>query len=340
MKAITLILATCLFFTSYSACSDVSDDPTADAGVDGSAGSSRSFNAGATIGDLVQYTINDDEGTISYKNTTTQETGSFTFTAVTEGDLTGALWATAGDTDYLVLAVQDRILASIIPVASGEQLIVGVKRYETPPSAAAYAGHYIYFHFDEDPTARGWGTFDFREDGTVSSVMYDITGASIRSGDATWVVQDADPSLISISHDGTDYTGMVLPDNMIVIDNGPGIGIDVGIEEPPTPITLAEVAGSYVSIDTHGHGTWTLDESGSTEWSWTNTHGDKESGTLTIRRTTDSDVIHFNNTFYVDDPVAANPDAYMVLLPGSAFMAIYDFGDGTVGYGFAVRPAS
>lgn len=314
------------------------DDNATDTDTDNGDESSRSFNAGATVGDLITYTINDIEGTISYNNLTTKESGSNPFTPITEGELSGALQVTVGTQDYLVLPVEDRMVAAIVPLEDGDQLIVGVKRHDITPTAADYAGHYIYIHFNENPADRGWGTYDIFENGTLSSVMYDITGAEVWNGSGTWVVDSQDPSLLAITSGGVEVASMVLPDSVMVIDDGPGIGIDVGVEEPPTPLTLADIAGTYISIDTSGHGTWTLDAQGNTDWTWTNTAGDIESGIVTIRRTTEDDLLHFNNSFYVDDPVEENPDAYMIAIPGDAFMTFYNYGDGTVGYGFAVRP--
>ena len=86
---------------------------------------------------------------------------------------------------------------------------------------------------------------DFENDGT----MWEQLGT---------VLLDAGRQLfVELTTDGADgyvHADAVLASQanrpqMMVFDNGPGAGIDIGLEQPSAEATLADIAGRYVTVD-------------------------------------------------------------------------------------------
>jgi hypothetical protein len=295
------------------------------------------YNAAAAVGDLVRYTINETQGIIEYENLTTSESGSMAYEEVASGDMRGALRFMMDGEERYVLAVKDQMLVTVVPFDQGTELVFGVNRDSEGNTATDYAGDYLFVHDDPDPTERGWGTFTLNADGSQSWEMFDIEGNSLASGSGTWAINADDPSLIDITDGSYTSTGMVLPGKMILIDNGPNMGIDVGIHIPDSEIQVADIAGRYVYVDTPGYGDYDLSADGSGTWNFTDYTGEYVQGSSVMRRTTPSDIMHYNNTLVCEDDNPDLPDAYVIMLPGEAMMIIYPNETDGMDYAVAVN---
>jgi hypothetical protein len=303
----------------------------------------REYQAAAAIGDIFTIIVNENEHTISYNNKTTGESGVVAFTRVTGGMMKGALKVMIDGDDYYMLEIPGQLIMTYLPVNASDEMVVGVIRHDYTPGD--HWGTWLFFGYDPDPDDDNyWGRAVIGSNGTFDLALWDFHGTTVHTESGNWWQDNMDPGIIYSHPYGSDdtiaETIYVLPEKLRVYDSGPQVGMGVGFAEPAQEITMNDIAGSYATLWSGGYGQFVIEANG------TLTANFYVDGQLfedilydDFRRTTPSDAIHFNNTFFFTDHMMPGPikDVYVILLPGDVFLGVYLDEDDGMRSSMAVR---
>lgn len=302
----------------------------------------RHYNASAAIGDIVSIIVNDNSKTIAYNNETTGESGTVSFTRIKSGIMKGALNITIDGDDYFFLEIPEQMILTYLPFNSGVEMVVGVVKHDYTPGD--HYGTWLFFGYDPHPADDNyWGVSSLTPDGRFDLELWDFFGNTVHTDAGNWWQDTHDPSIIySLSdtyQDTITETIYVLPDKLRVYDSGPQIGMGVGFAEPPQEVSMAAIAGTYVSIWDGGYGNFIIESNGNMTANFY-VEGDFYGGINynDLRRTTPADAIHYNNTLFFTDHLMPGPiqDVYVFVLPGDTFLGVY-YEDNEMHTAMAVR---
>jgi hypothetical protein len=311
------------------------------------------YTASASYGDIIRYTFDVANNTYSFTNETTGETGSGSFTMSSNPNLTGVYEITANSNIYYVIELAEKVFATSDPSGRPEnKLTFGISAdldLSTSYTAADIAGKYLYLTYSDffnDST--DWGGFELFADGTYSYNFgpnyvedFDDVNQFTGAGSGTWVISSTDHSRIIFTEGGTDYTGTVYPEKVLMIDNGVGNGFSLGIKYPATHATQSSVAGTYRFLDITstgetGVGYYTIPASGGTLSYYYKYPGASGEGSGSCSDFTATPTVQ--NMFEASEVIeSVTYTTYFIILPGEVMLHFCMDPNGAISYGLGAK---
>jgi hypothetical protein len=303
------------------------------------------YLAAGNHGDIIRYTLRSDH-TYSYVNETTHDSGSGAYSMSTNPNLSGVYEITAAGNTYYVVELPGKIMLTSNPSGNGlNKLVVGLTAdmdLSTDYTPAQLAGDYLYLGFQDNAiscwggyriNSQGtytWGvvpdTMDPEKDASFNFMNYINAGAD--HGGGNWTINSANHSRINFQETVASglpvCVGTIYPGKAMLIDQGPTYGLCLGLRYPSSPLTQADVAGSYRYLDVTGDGQtgvgyFQLPANGTTMPYYFKYNGAAGQGTGSgIRYRA---VSHVNNMFAVDDTsYGALSTTYLLVLSEGVMM--------------------
>ena len=224
--------------------------------------SGKNYIAAGSYGDLITYEIDRANKTITFNNETTNQKSTVPFQISSSANLNGVLEIMHGNKKYFGIESEGKSFATNLP--SGNNLnalcfgITADHNLMQDYSASDIAGKYFFLYFEQDVFEQEefYGGYEIFSNGTYTwgfgpenpdhfNEQIHFSGG----GQGTWSVDPAHPERIIFTEGNSIHVGAILPDKMMIIDNGEGDGFMLGINYPDQAITQAQIAGNYRFLD-------------------------------------------------------------------------------------------
>ena len=340
-----LLLLCCMFvITCGDDDSPSSDDKKVDKTVN------NLYTAAGSHGDVINYTINENEKTYTWTNETTNENGSGSFTVSEDANLKGVYEVLTMGKSYYAVELAEKVYVTSEPSGnSNNKLVVGISAeldLSTDYSASDLAGKYLFIVIDGKSNSETvWGGYEVKSDHTYTwkRCTYDGTTGG-KTGDpkkhfnssssfaghegstTSWSVDSNNPSRIIFKETGQqDAIGTIYPGKAMLLDGGPGQGFTIGIKYPDTHITQSNIAGTYRYLDidlssgSSGIGFYTIPSSGNNVSYYYKYQNNVGEGSGTGKNL--EPISPVNNMFKMDtNENGTEIDSYFILLPGEMLM--------------------
>ncbi len=221
---------------------------------------SKAFVGSASRGDVVVYTVDDEDQTYTWTNETTSTSGSGTFSALSGHPLAqGFFDLTEEESTYTALKLANDVFLTDNPTGHAENKLAVVLGSEATIDSSTAPGDYLYVYMDDDNTSVPWGTLRILEDGTLTHRSYGNTRPESAgtleyegTGTGTWRAIDAVgdvPGRTEFTVDGEILEGMFYDGKVVLVDRGEGEGMWIGVRMPAVPLTVPEIVGTYQFMD-------------------------------------------------------------------------------------------
>jgi hypothetical protein len=180
------------------------------------------------VGDYVTFEVNSDDHTWSYTNFTSPETKSGVYSVSADG----TYLATAEGTTETFSILELPNVALVCPVNYGSGRMIMASTLKGDFAFTDLVGVYNYVDFQ----LGYWGTSEVKADSTVTFTLYEVA-----TPEYTFVTRESDV-LVSYSEGiitSAAWPGsriMISPSGVMVIDNGPGLGIGFGVKRPASTV--------------------------------------------------------------------------------------------------------
>jgi hypothetical protein len=316
----------------YSSCVDEEDpEPQEEEEVQ----TGRNYLASASYGDVVRFTLNEEDKTLTYHNETTGEKGSGSYKLTENTNISGVIEVTYDGVTYSAIELENNVLITSAPSGRTEnRLCFGISSdvdLESDYTKADLSGRYLFVIYDSMTGDSIYGGYELFANGTFKydfgpeeEADFNASKHFSGAGSGTWTISAQDKSRIIYREDGETYIGTVLPGKAMLLDNGEGAGFIVGLKYPSERVDQSEVGGEYRVIDVtvdgqSGIGTYTLPSQGSSMSYYMKYDG--PSGVDQGSISTFAPVPNMNNAFKAT--VTDSDDtytAYFVIFPGEALL--------------------
>jgi hypothetical protein len=217
------------------------------------------YNSATNYGDVIKFKIVTStaaDGTngfnFEWSNQTMNTSGNGTMTLSTNPNLNGVYETSDGK--YVIELPDNSYVSSLNYGRPQSNLSFGVTAKRNLHNSTV-EGDYIWINYQED-TVESMGGYRINANGTVTWGLapYDIMSITNFNyfqggGSGTWVISPTDSSRIIFSENGIDYIGTVFPEKYMLISNGTGNGITVGVYYPSAPLSISQIAGIYRGFD-------------------------------------------------------------------------------------------
>jgi len=220
----------------------------------------NNYLASGSYGDVITYSIDENNNTYSYTNETTGQSDSGTFTTSSNTNLTGVYEVSIGGENFYAVELAEKVFATSLPSGRAEnKLCFGISAdldLSTNYSMADLSGKYIFIVYDDNHSGSHWGGYDLKSDGTYTwnygpddETTFDEATHFAGGGSGTWVLSSSNSSRVIFTEGGIDYEGTIYPGKAMLVDNGVGGGFSIGIKYPDTHTTQSSIAGTYKYLD-------------------------------------------------------------------------------------------
>ncbi|MFH1781858.1 MAG: hypothetical protein ABH835_04585, partial [Patescibacteria group bacterium] len=253
MKKI-IFAAVCIFAVALiigcQSSQDGGDSPTV---------TTRVYNGAGHIGDYITFEVNATDFTWSYTNLTSPETLFGTYGINANGTYLATIETTGAE--FAVLELPD--IALICPISTESGVLLTAATLKGDFSQSDLLGEYVFVDF----LSCCWGTFEIKADNTI-----DFTYYAVATPEYTVVTSETNVAY-TYNNDGTitfpqwpAMRVMVSPAGVMIVDNGPGLGMMIGVEKPTSSITWS--TGTYNCMDQSSGivGICSLESSGQMSW--------------------------------------------------------------------------
>lgn len=226
----------------------------------GGTAKSNAFLGSASRGDVVVYTIDSEAQTYTWTNETTNVSGNGSFSPLSAHRLArGFFDLSEADNTYTALKLGNDVFITDNPTGHQSNKLAVVLGSTAIVDTSTAPGDYFYVHMDDDNTSVQWGMVRFLDDGTLTYHLYgsvrpESVGAPTfeGTGAGTWVAVDSaddGPGRTEFTVDGEVLDGMFYDGKVVVIDQGEGKGMWVGVRIPDAPLTVPDIVGVYQFMD-------------------------------------------------------------------------------------------
>lgn len=309
-----------------------------------------SYLAAGSYGDVIVFEIDKSTNTITYTNETTNQTGSAAITPSSNPNLSGIYEIAYGGNVYYAMELSEKMFVTTYP--SGNQqnkfcfgLYTGLN-YDLY-SMADLAGKYLFTVYSESNSQVVYGGYQLLSSGTLNWNMGPSNPANFdetvvfTGNSSTWAKSIPKPERIISSANGVNYTGIIYPGKIMLIDNGPGNGFTLGLKYPDSQITQSSIAGTYKFIDITKHnetgvGYYTIPASGGNVNFYHKYNGATGEGTGTLINF--ASIPQIKNAFksdFISNGVTYS--TFFILLPGEMFLQFVVSPTGLVSNGIGIK---
>ena len=309
-----------------------------------------SYLAAGSYGDVIIFQIDKNTNTIYYNNETTNQTGSAALTPSSNPNLSGIYEISYGGHIYYAMELSEKMFVTTYP--SGNQqnkFCFGVfsgLNYDIY-TMNDLAGKYLFTVYNESSSQMAYGGYELLGNGTINWNMgpgnpsnFD-EAVHFTGNSSTWTKSIPHPERIISSANGVNYTGIIYPGKIMLIDNGIGNGFTLGLKYPTSHVTQSSIAGTYKFIDITKHnetgvGYYTIPASGGNINFYRKYDGVTGEGTGVL--TNFASIPQIKNAFkseFVSNNVTYT--TYFILLPGEMFLQFVVSPTGLVSNGIGVK---
>jgi len=340
----SLVIAITGVFLMFAFSCNKDDDP--------STGQTLSYLAAGSYGDVIVFEIDHANQTIHYTNETVPSSGTVPYTLSTNPYFTGGFEISYNNNTYYAMELPNLMFVTTFPSGNLQnQLCFGVHygQSTTPYTMSQLAGKYLFTVLNQNSNNVVYGGYELDAQGTINWSLGPADPSNFDenvhfAGNAsTWSMSTTHPERIVSSANGNNYTGIIFPGKIMLIDNGVGAGLTLGLAYPASNITLASISGDYQYLDVTlnneiGVGSYTIPTliGGDVDYScsYSGSTGTIPSGTLTNFTPMPS----MKNAFTAEKLIGLNLyTAFFVVLPGDMFFQVVTGPSGVVSYGIGVK---
>jgi hypothetical protein len=228
-----------------------------------SASTYYNYSGSASKGDVLTIRMNHTARTYSVNNETTNFSTSGNFAYSSDSNLSGIKIVTAGSKEYFAMELNNKVLAANFPVTADDSayptITFTVSAALDNTNNTYIAGDYTYVELNGNNSE--WGWLNLAADGNLSAHEYDDTepqnctdfGQAVLDGWGSWSTDGTNKERLVIddASENLTYTGFAYATAetaVFLLDRGAGRGFVLGVKNPSTAYTLADIAGTYKFI--------------------------------------------------------------------------------------------
>ncbi len=202
----------------------------------------REYFGALSVGDLMDIVICENNHTIWYRNRYTGSTGWANYTVNSDGSYNVTV---PGGEIYKAVELKDYAVVAYMPRNNTANGTLVALNLQSGTNLTNIADNYTYVMHDSSGTDYGYaealanGTVYVNETSRGTTMNFTM----ISNGDGTF----------NCSGGGTDnWTGMALPNNVMMFDLGAGQGFVVGVKRPDAALDPTDVVGNWTLIRNNG----------------------------------------------------------------------------------------
>lgn len=286
MKKHLLMPVLCFVLLCLVSCasSDDDDDSSSEKSV-------YSYSGSASEGDVVTFSIDQDNLAYSYTNETTGSSGSGSYTVMDDNRFEGIYQVATGSDYFYAVELDNKILAANFNTGNAtNEISFGISSaFDNTGKTDQIAGDYLWIQVDNSSGTKKWGLLEVaddlsweKEDFTTDSSQSPLTLSAISTPyqSGTSSVDGTHKERLNVLVNGTSsiYQGFVYASDTsaaYLLDLGEGNGFMLGLKAY-TP-SLTDIAGDYKFVDVwsdgdRGAGCYTITTSSSAIVSITYNH--------------------------------------------------------------------